>query len=488
MFSTIKKYKILILISLIYFTLRVINLGFDHTNNDSIRWHNRTDSFLEALKSGDFENTYQRYHPGVILMWVGAIPRQIFYVYQYNFLVEKVDIYSNLNFPITNFLSKISIICTIFIVLMFQVYYVNKLWGEKVSLIYFFLISVEPYFIGINRWFHLTSLEVVLSFASILSLLVFLSVKKKIYFVISAIFFAFSVLTKVTSLILVPIIFIILVNYYLKTKDFKVFIYYFLIYIFTIFISFPALWVNPYGVTLEIIGSIFNAVGQDIRVTQLSPFLNRFFYLVVLPFKLSEITLLLLCVFVFNLRNVLKKFKNLVIFLVFLVYIFFLSFSDQKIDRYSLVFFSPIILYISLNLARLKSGFLVVVISIYVSMVFINYFQFGSNVSAFYNRLLGGTSAAILTGVYENGGNYMSGAAFFMNKNFPNESVYVPNNYEAFSYFYSGKSERSITINTKYVVNTLDIDRITFNNYGCNEKIAEFGPLDYPVVSVFKCY
>jgi len=487
MFPLIQKYKYVILISIIYFTLRIVGLGYDHTNNDSVRWHNRTDSFLEAIKSGDFENTYQRYHPGVTLMWLGIIPRQIFYLYQYNFSLEKVDIYSYINFPVTNFLSKISIICAIYIVLMFQVYFVNKLWGEKVSLIYFFLISVEPYFIGINRWFHLTSLEVVLSFAAILSLLVFLKVKHKIYFVISAIFFAFSVLTKVTSLILFPVIFMILVNYYLKTKDLKVFIYYVLIYIFTIFISFPALWVNPYGVSLDIIESIFNAVGQDIRVTQLSPFLNNFFYLVVLPFKLSEITLILLCVFVFNLRSLLNKFNNLVIFLVFLVYIVFLSVSDQKIDRYSLVFFSPIILYISLHLANLKSKILGVIIFIYISMAFINYLQFGSTISAFYNRVLGGTSAALVTGVYENGGNYLAEAAFFMNKNFQNESVYVPNNYEAFSYFYSGNSERSKTLYTKYVVNSLDIDRITFNNYGCLEKIAEFGPLDYPVVGIFKC-
>lgn len=487
MLGKIIKFKYFILISIIFLSLRVLNLGYDHTNNDSVRWHNRTDSFLEALKEVNLQETFQRYHPGVTLMWLGAIPRQMFYVFQYNFLDTKLNIYSYDSFPYTNFFSMLSVILTIYVVIITQVHLIGKLWGGKTSLIYFFLISVEPYFVGINRWFHLTSLEVVLGFAAILSILVFLHTKLKKYFFLSAIFLGLSVLTKVTSLILAPIIFIVLVLYWKHTREYKVFPYYFLIYLLTIFTLFPALWVRPYEVSMDIFDSIFNAVGQDIRVYQLSPFLNNFFYFVVIPYKLSEITLLLIVLSFYGLRNKFKNVNNLITGLVFIFYLIFLSLSDQKIDRYSLVFFSPLLLFVANYLATVKSNFIKVTICLYLFFATLNFFHFGSNQSAFYNRLLGGTEYALKSGIYENGGNYFSEAAFYMNNNFPKETIFVPNNYESFSYFYNGRSIRDFVPETKYVVNSLDIDRITFNNYGCLEKVAEFGPLGYPVVAVFKC-
>lgn len=487
MFGKIIKYKYFLIISIIFLVLRNINLGYDHTNNDSVRWHNRTDSFLEALKDFQFEETFQRYHPGVTLMWLGSVPRQIFYTIQYSFFDQKLNIYSYDNFPYTNFLSMLSVILAIFAVISIQVHLIGKLWGTNTSLIYFFLISVEPYFVGINRWFHLTSLEVVLGFAAVLSILVFLNTRIKKYFFVSAIFLGLSVLTKVTSLILFPIIFIVLVLYWKQTREFEVFPFYFLVYLLTIFILFPALWVRPFEVSRDIFDSIFNAVGQDIRVYQLSPFLNNFFYFVVIPYKLSEITLVLVVLSIYGLRNKFKNINNLIVGLVFIFYLVFLSLSDQKIDRYSLVFFSPLILYIAIFLASIRKKIIKIIICLYLFFVTLNFLQFGTNQSAFYNRLLGGTEYALKLGVYENGGNYFSKAAFYMNRNMPQETIYVPNNFESFSYFYNGRSLRVFVPETKYVVNSLDIDRISFNNYGCAEKVAEFGPIGYPVVAVFKC-
>lgn len=487
MFGKIIKYKYFLIISIIFLVLRIINLGYDHTNNDSVRWHNRTDSFLEALKDFQFEETFQRYHPGVTLMWLGSVPRQIFYTIQYSFFDEKLNIYSYDNFPHTNFLSKLSVILAIFAVITIQVHLIGKLWGTNTSLIYFFLISVEPYFVGINRWFHLTSLEVVFGFAAILSILVFLNTRIKKYFFVSAIFLGLSVLTKVTSLILLPIIIIVLVLYWKQTREFEVFSFYFLVYLLTIFILFPALWVRPFEVSRDIFDSIFNAVGQDIRVYQLSPFLNNFFYFVVIPYKLSEITLVLVVLSIYGLRNKFKNINNLIVGLVFIFYLVFLSLSDQKIDRYSLVFFSPMILYIAIFLASIRKKIIKIIICLYLFFVTLNFLQFGTNQSAFYNRLLGGTEYALKFGVYENGGNYFSKAAFYMNRNLPQETIYVPNNFESFSYFYNGRSLRDLVPETKYVVNSLDIDRISFNNYGCAEKVVEFGPIGYPVVAVFKC-
>ena len=475
------------LIASLFIILRIEMLGFDQTNNDSQRWFIRSEGFLQALKSGNISKTHQKYHPGVTLMVINSFSRQFFYSYQYSFLNQKIDIMSPYIFPYTNLVSKLGVVLVVFLVLLLQFYLIKKIWGNEVALFYFFFISVEPFFIGINRWFHLTSFEVMFGFTSILLLLFWRENKKPIFFILSTAFLALGVLTKVTTLILGVVLFIVLLHSYLKTKNLSIFVFYFLSYLLFIFAFFPALWVDGYKVSSNIIGSIFNAVGEDPRKGQIGPILNIIYYPLVLVFKLSPILLVLFLLSFSKFKEMIKKFENLSLFLVLIVFLIFLSVSDQKIDRYSLVFYLPLILICSIFISRTSAY--IKKTSIILSLIFIVWvrFNFSTQYYAYFNPFVGGTKTALNLGIYENGGSYFNESAFYLNKIAPNSKVFVPDNFEAYSLFYYGKSQRLFDSETEYVVSSLDIDRKEFNNYGCSNKISEFGPKDTPVVAVFKC-
>jgi hypothetical protein len=215
----INTYKsLLIIVSITFLVIRLISLGFDHTNNDSIRWFIRSENFLQAVKDGNFSETYQKYHPGVTLMLVNSFFKQGFYFYQYNFTDYKLDLLAWNIFPYLNLFSKLTVILLIFGVILLQTSLIRKLWSEKTALFYFFFISIEPYFVGINRWFHLTSFEVIFGFTAVLYILYWLKNRTYQNLAFSSIFLALAVLTKVTSVVIGPVILIILVSW----DDFRI--------------------------------------------------------------------------------------------------------------------------------------------------------------------------------------------------------------------------------------------------------------------------
>ncbi len=479
------KYK-LIAITLIYLFFRLDSLGYDHTNNDSVRWFLRSEGFLQALKDRDFSDTYQKYHPGVTLMIVNSAIRQSFYSYQYTFTDYKVDLFDWDIFPLLNLFSKLGMVVVVLLTVFLQVNLIKSIWSEKSAIFYFLFIAVEPYFIGINRWFHLTSFEVVFGFTSVLYILYWLKNRTYRNLALSSVFLALAVLTKVTSVVIGPVILLVLVKDFLKNRQFKPTIYYFIFYLTTIFVLFPSLWVEPIQTSGKIIDSIIHAVGEDPRVYLLSPFLNKFFYLVVLPFKLSPIILFLFAIAIYNIKKI-KSFELLILFLLIGIYLVSLSVSDQKIDRYSLVFFQPIILISSVYLTTTSKRFQnIAVIFSLIFVVFIS-FIYNPQYSAYYNPLLGGTKSAIENGIYENGGTYFYDAASFLNQTDPQKKVFVPNNIEAFSMFYNGKTLRDPYDSRDYVVVSLDIDRKEFDSLGCLNLIQKFGPIDYKVVAIYSC-
>lgn len=476
----------LIAISILFFVVRVNSLGFDQTNNDSIRWFNRSEGFLTAIKTFNFNQTYQTYHPGVSLMLVNSFFRQIFYTYQYSALDSKINIMSPDNFVYLNFFSKLANIFVLFLCLLLQAFLIKKLWRMKVSLLYFFFLACEPYFIGINRWFHLTSFEVVFSFTAILLILYWNKFASNIHLYLSALFLTLAVLTKVTTLILIPIFFFILFKNYLQNKDIRFFLRFIGVFVITLFLFFPALWVTPIQTLGKILGSIFHAVSEDPRKFQLNYYTNLFYYPLILLLKLSPLTIVLFSLALLNFKKIQNYEFNILLF-VGIFYLLFLSLSDQKIDRYSMVFFQPIILISAIFVAKFEDKFIYVYASFVLIFLAFVYVFYSPQYSSYYNPMLGGTKTALDIGLYENGGSYFNEAAFYLNNKSIKDSVLVPDNYEAFSMFYLGRSLMNGSSNYKYVVSSLDIDRKNFNNFECDSQIASFGPADYKVVAIFEC-
>ena len=167
-----KKYKLILLIVLFLFLIfRLPGLGKDISNSDAVRWHRRSEDFLNALKSGNFADTYQHYQPGVTLMWLDAFVNDVSFRYQIYKGLEPKTLENSTHYPVVHGISKSLLVLVLGALLFVQVFLVRKLFGNEISLVFGFFISVEPYLIGINRWFHLTSLETFFSFASFLFIL-----------------------------------------------------------------------------------------------------------------------------------------------------------------------------------------------------------------------------------------------------------------------------------------------------------------------------
>lgn len=487
-----KTFTVLILAICVGFLLtRLPELGFDFTNNDAFRWHTRSQNFAKALKNGDFAQTYQRYHPGVTLMWLNSAV--IFVTTNYQTLFTHTgDIKTLQNadyFPILDGISRGELVLVLLVLLLVQIFTLEKLFNKKVALFYGALVVVEPYMIGINRWFHLTSLEVFFGFTSLLLAFYWHKFTSQRALGFSAVFLALAILTKMTALITLPVLLVVFASKYAKTKKLAVPLLFAGITLVTIFVLFPALWVDPLGVYHQIYNHVFLAVTDNERAYMLPMYIQPIYYLVILALKLSPLTLLL---FLFALAQLVRLHKTTDFYiklsvLAFAWYYVLLSITEQKIDRYALALVPFVLVICAYTLADLSKK--VQILFGILALLFIGFisWQYFPMYSAYYSPLFGGTRTALKLSVYENDGAYFSNAAFYLNTKGRDKNVYVPDNFEAFSSYYKGNAQRELDATTDYVVTSLDIDRLTFDGHGCSVLAKTFGNRELQVVAVYSC-
>ena len=207
-----RKKKLLYACFALFLILRLYGLGTDISNSDALRWHKRSVNFLMAIKSLDFKSTYQHYQPGVTLMWIDSVVNQLGFWTQKTLkqtpkTLENADYY-----VIENGAATALVVIILFSLLILQTKLIEELWNEKTAIYFAFLMSVEPYLIGIDRWFHLTSLETYFALTSILLLLVWKKNGGNRLVVFSAFFLSLSVLSKLTTLIILPVYIYIFVS------------------------------------------------------------------------------------------------------------------------------------------------------------------------------------------------------------------------------------------------------------------------------------
>jgi len=476
---------IVVFLLLLFLLPRVFSLGNDISNSDALRWHRRAGNFLSALKEENFEQTYQRYHPGVTVMWVGATSELALSEYQ-QIKGEEVGTLENTGFfPRLHGLSKLFLVLVLAFTFVLQLYLIRELFGWKTAVAFGFLISLEPYFIGINRWFHLSSMEAFFSITSLLLLLLFLRKKKLYYLLLSGFFAGLGLLTKMTVFISVAFsILLIIYNIYVKRSGFKTFFVYVISVAVTFFLFFPALWVDPLSVFTSMYNAIFNAVFSDIRGEIFTLPQKIFYYPIILAFKLSPVMIFA------GIYSLLKTFKEknrdtLVIAIYFVFLILFLTLTDQKIDRYSVALFPSLILLVSVAFSKLRWVWLGVLMLLQTVTFIWATGIFYPVYSAYLNPLFG-QAFVLKAGFYENSGEYYSNAAMYLNEKGRNISTHVPNNIESFKPYYKGK----LTLNVEdadYVVYGLDFDRKIFPEIDRCEIEHYFGNRLYRPMAVYAC-
>ncbi|KKT10051.1 MAG: hypothetical protein UV89_C0029G0005 [candidate division WWE3 bacterium GW2011_GWB2_43_22] len=184
------KYAALIFFTVVFFLTRFLFLGTDEINPDGVNWHYRSQQFIVGLKSGDFERTYQHYHPGVTLMWITGVPIEIYKQ------ITGYTTYDQYNFLGFNTVAKISVVLAQLVLTFILLYYLSKVAGFKTAYLSVFLFSLEPFFLGNSRLYHM---DVLLALFMFIALLVsWLNLKEFSYkrSVLAGIFLSLSFLTK----------------------------------------------------------------------------------------------------------------------------------------------------------------------------------------------------------------------------------------------------------------------------------------------------
>ncbi len=292
----------IILFLALFFATRFPQLGYDEINPDAVNWHYRTEQFLVGLKSGQFEKTYQHYHPAVTLTWVASVPIELI-----KQLKPEFAVYSHENFLIYHTAVKVTLVVvqavlSVFIIfLLAQVYKLVKnphyFW---LSLFTVSLFSFEPFFVGNSRLFHMDVLVTLLLFAGLL--LSFLAVLKYkwIYAVGAGVFLVAAFLTKSVAIggVLYAVFlggFLVYLKYGVKT-GIKYCILLLSAFIVVLFAIFPALWVEPVFVLINIFDEAERVGGrkghEQIFFGRFSENPGPFFYPVVLILKVSLVTLI----------------------------------------------------------------------------------------------------------------------------------------------------------------------------------------------------
>jgi hypothetical protein len=487
-----------VFLGVVFFLVRVPGVGTDISNSDALRWHRRSINFISAIKSRNFLETYQRYHPGVTLMWIDGLTLNI--LEKTSYFKEIGD--SQQDFFVMNpkyypvFHSAVKVVLLLILTLLFtsQLFLIKESFNTKTALLFGLFLIFEPYIIGINRWVHLTSLEAFLTFTAVLSALQVYKHYK--YFWITAFCLSTALLTKTSTLIVIPIILLIIVA---KSKDnlTRAFIRICELGITSsvIFVAlFPAMWVNPIYVLEQLGVSIFSSAFENMRGEVLTGNMRFAFYPLVLLYKYSPVFLIGLLVGPLSwIKNKYFRFNEVIVVIYFIVTLIFLTSGNQKIDRYTISLIMPLLLLSAIGLSKFKIYFQLPAVFIQLAFFIYAYATFFPVYSAFYNPVLGGTKKALLLGIYDNSGEYLAQAANYVNSQGLGLVVYTPENIEAVSPFIRGKVISSLGDFQKkpsFEIYTLDIDRKNELGFGktCSPQPEKTFGSDYPVVFVYKCF
>lgn len=342
----------LLIFTVVYILTRIPRIGTTIVNTDEVYWHSRSQNFIKTIQAKNFIGTYQKYHPGVPLMWDYSITSVILSA------VRGVDVDTVFsNFELIHTGTQVFLTVWFFLLSILLIFLMDKIFNNWwVSLLSVLFFSIEPFYLGNARLIHH---DAQISLCILLSLvLIYLYIykeKRKLYLFSAVFFLAISALSK--SLFIGTFVYclfagtlLILIN-----QGFKKSLVYFLA-IMTGFVLFyialfPSMWVAPVK-TINRMFSESYLEGAEDGHTQVffghktkDPGLT--FYPIVLfiktsPFMLSGVIIYLFSSIFIEIKKIklgekysFKKISFILFISVFYVgYFLTISYFKKKIDRY----------------------------------------------------------------------------------------------------------------------------------------------------------
>jgi hypothetical protein len=518
--SVIKNNYILIIIFLIFFIPRLIGLGSDISNYDADFWFERMGNFTKGVINGDFAKTHQKYHPGVTLMWVSGTSNYLF-TETFKEVFKYDPTYVPAQFPKINAVSIFPLVLLISLAGSLCGYILLNLFGKKTAILFAVFLSLEPFFLGVTKFLHLSGLNAILMFTSFLVLIYYYKFSKsQRWFYFSSIIIAIALLTKIDAAIALIINLAVLCYYELRdVKSLKNLLKrgfsYVLLSFIIFYVLYPALWVTPLSTISNIIneGILNNAVEESADVAEFENTIgSRYLFYPFMIFMRSSglffIGVLLSSFFaIYNFIRAKKpeSQSNIIYYwcmFYFIINLLALSLPGKMIDRYIVNFYPPLAVcigyFVTTSLSRLNKK-----INIALTIILTAYYGFilGSNYpvfSFFHTELTQG--AKFLDQVnyqVKNRGEYYAQAAYYLNsnENALSEKTLVVHaeRVKTFGHFYNGKALNIYHISEKDLKNinyyVVEGDKKSYIANKC-KTVKEIGPksiFKYNTILIMKC-
>ena len=344
---------------MLFFITHIPKLGSDEINPDAINWHQRSEQYVDAIKSKDFLRTYQHYHPGVTLMFLTGVPVELLKRAQ----PERVE-YSRFSYEAFHTVAKLSINSVILVLIIYLIFNLTKIVGFNKAFFVGVLLVIDPFFLGNTRLLHMDALLSVFLANALTAF--YLGVKRKsiLYLMFGSVLLGFSFWTKNIAIlaVLYALGWILLVTLFQKLgrrfllKGIVLIVLGFFLAGYSIL---PALWVNPKRVFTKIINGsalVVNEGHEEVFLGEITNDPGPFYYPLVLLFKLSPFVLILsigsLVYFTLILIREKKFLSSQHLFVYYLVlfalgYFVAIEVANKKIDRYLLPLFPLFYVFVS---------------------------------------------------------------------------------------------------------------------------------------------
>jgi hypothetical protein len=460
---------------------------------DEDRWLERSGNFNLALYQGNYARTYQKEHPGVTLMWVGAVAYdRLFQEYQDNHPEYRDRItksYFNKGIAWQNPLAMLvesrkilAILNTIILLLAY--WFVRRMIGVGPALIGFALIAFDPFHLALTRLMHLDGLLANFYLLSLLAYINFTEERKPFAMIISGMSAGLAWLTKSPGFILIPTLgLVVLLQIWKKmridsrTSRLKIIwgeawplAVWGSLGVFVFVAAWPAMWMIPLKVLSKVFGiaQIYASEGHSSRIffngqiVESEDFGLRYFYFYPLTYlwRVTPIVMIGLTAFILGTLRKLKPLADskvhwlsTVLLIAICIFMVVMTFGLKKFDRYIIPVYAPFdilaglgwyasILWLKEKLpSRLKMASIPLAIGFIFILQAISSLRIFPNMLAYYNPIMGGSRKA--PDVMQIGwGEGLDLAALYLNQKTNAENLVVSSWYGqgSFPFFFNGET------------------------------------------------
>jgi len=340
---------------------------------DEPTWGKRSANFYYALANGEYGDTLQTGHPGVVTMWAGAAAYALKFP-EYSQIgrpwigdVKLLQDFQKYGINPMDILAigRLFVVMLTILAMMLAYFFARRLLGGRLALLGFILIAFDPFYVAHSRFLHTNGLLASFMFLSTLAYLDYLRARQAGSLVVAGGAAGLSFLCLTPGYFLLPILGMISLSgmWEPEEKRFalgwtrllkKVIVPYMIwagIALLTVYAAWPAMWAHPVETLLDTFRYALSASAGDIGGAQFIEAYNTpagqelfpYYYPLTYAWRATPVALVGLALALLGAitrrRELLQlyRYRALLALLGFaLIYTLLMTVGEKKFDRYLL--------------------------------------------------------------------------------------------------------------------------------------------------------